>query len=678
MRKLRKKKSFFNFNLQNRKRESKDFQSIRSIILKNTISILTIAVLLISGCAMIINYVGTINLLNKNMTVTAQVAADDVSSKLAGYLNMISELAYDSTFDTDYVNAEDIICKNRLDSFVKRNGFISATYCDANGICSNGNNVSKEQYFINSKTDLKPEVADLIISKETGELSTVFTAPIVKDNLFKGMIIVVGDATILSDLVKQINIGKTGTGYIINKTGDVIAHNDINMVLEQHNGIELSKKDSSYKKIASIQQKMIRGEKGFEQYRSGGKSKIESYAPISNSNGWSIGVSASSSEFTQSIYATVLIILLIAIVILYFVNIAIRKMANIITSPISLCTERIKLLSSGDLATEVPVIATQEEGAILANEIGKTIVELGNVITDIKYCLKRMSEGNFDIEITREYSGDFAPIKIAILDIVKELNSTLRQIQSSSELVARNSNQVLEGAQLLTEGATDQALSVSEVNNTINNISMQIETNSKSAQDVTEMVKSARGVIEQGKIQMMEVVSYMHQINEASSKISDIIKEIEEIATQTNLLALNAAIEAARAGVAGRGFTVIAENVGQLASMSAQATKTTTELIGNTINLSNNGNKIADKATESLGKIIEATNKITECVNNITSDSMRQAEAMAKVSKEVEDISGIVEENAATAEESSAISEQLTNQMVNLNDLIMKFQLKEE
>ncbi|ROR27519.1 methyl-accepting chemotaxis protein [Mobilisporobacter senegalensis] len=663
--------------LKDKKNSRKDLKSIRTIIRKNTISILTIAILLISGCAIMANYFGTINLLEKNMTVTAQIAADDVSSKLEGYLNMISELAYDSTFDTDYVNAEDIICRNRLERFVKRNGFISATYCDANGLCSNGSDVSKEQYFIDSKTNLKPEVADLIISKETGELSTVFTAPIVKDDLFKGMIIVVGDATILSDLVKQINIGKTGSGYIINKNGDIIAHNDIEKVLEQHNPIELSKKNPSYKKIASIQQKMIRGEKGFEQYYSDGKRKIESYAPILNSNGWSIGVSASSFEFTQSIYLTVFIIILITLAILYLVNLAVRKMAGIITAPITLCTDRIKLLSGGDLTTEIPTITSQEEGAILAAQIAKTIEELHNVITDIKYCLKRMSEGNFDISITREYSGDFAPIKIAILDIVNELNNTLRQIQNSSESVAKNSNQVLEGAQFLSEGATGQAISVSKVNNTINNITLQIESNSKSAQNATEMVNNAREVIEQGKTQMMEVVQYMHQIDEASTKISYIIKEIEEIADQTNLLALNAAIEAARAGEAGKGFTVIAENVGQLAAKSAQATKTTTELISNTIYLSQNGNKIADNATESLGRIIEATSNITEYVNKITGDSMKQAQAMGKVSKEVEEISAIVEENAATAEESSAISEQLTDQMNHLNDLVMKFSLKE-
>lgn len=651
--------------------------SIRTIILKNTIVILTAAVLLISGCAVVANYIGTISLLKKNMMVTAQVAADDVSSQLQGYLNMISELAYDSAFDTDYINAEDIICRNRLDSFVKRNGFTSATYCDENGICSNGTDISKEQYFLDCKTNLKPEVADLIVTKETGELSTVFVAPIVKDNVFKGMIVVVGDAKILSDLVKQINIGKTGSSYIINKKGDVIAHTDINMVLEQHNAIQLAKKDSTYRKLASIQTKMIQGEKGFEQYRSEGKSKIESYAPILNSNGWSIGVSASSFEFTQSIYITMLIILVITIAILYFVNLAIRKMTTIITTPITLCTDRIKLLSAGDLTTEVPVITSQEEGSVLANEIGKTIKELHAVIADIQYYLKQMSEGNFDIDIIGTYSGDFAPIKAAILDIVKELNRTLKQIQNSSDLVAQNSNQVLEGAQFLAEGANGQALSVSEVNNTINHITLQIESNALGAKKATEMVDNAKEIIEQGKAQMMEVVEHMHFIHEASSKIGDIIKEIEEIAEQTNLLALNAAIEAARAGEAGKGFNVIAENVRQLATKSAQATKTTTELIGNTMSLTQNGNAIADHATESLERMIDAANNITQYVNQITTDSLKQSEAMAKASKEVEEISSIVEENAATAQESSAISEQLTNQMNHLNDLVMKFRLME-
>lgn len=653
-------------------------KSIRTIISKYTMTILAVAILLVGGVSLIANYMGTFSLLNKNMTKTAQVAAEDVSSKLTGYLNLVTELAYDKSFDTNYVNADDIISMNRIESFVKRNGFISATYSDADGVCSDGTDVSAQQYFIDCKKGLEPKIADLVISKETGKLTTVMVAPIVNGTQFKGMIIVVADANMLSDIVKQINIGETGSSYIINKEGDVIAHNNFQMVMDQHNAIELSKKDASYKKIASIEQKMIKGKQGFEKYNLDGDSKILAYAPITGTNGWSIGVTASSSEFMGSIYQTVIIMLVMIVIIMFVMNLIIRNMANIIATPIGLCTDRIKQLALGDLTTEVPVISTQEEGSVLAKEIGETIAELHNVISDIRYCLKEMSEGNFDIDITREYKGDLAPIKVAILDIVIELNSTLQQIQNSSAQVTQNSEQVYEGAQALADGSNNQANSVGEVNATISNITKQIETNSESAQNAAEMVNRAKKIVEQGKDQMMEVVQYMHHINEESNKISNIIKEIEEIADQTNLLSLNAAIEAARAGEAGKGFTVIAENVGNLATKSAEATKSTTELIGNTIQLAEHGNKIADNAKESLERIIDATNDITKYVDKISDDSVAQAEAMSKASKGVEDISEVVEENAATAEESSAISQELTAQMNHLNELVMRFRLRSD
>ena len=105
--------------------------------------------------------------------------------------------------------------------------------------------------------------------------------------------------------------------------------------------------------------------------------------------------------------------------------------------------------------------------------------------------------------------------------------------------------------------------------------------------------------------EMKGLTDAMQRINETSKQISDIIGEIEDIASQTNLLSLNAAIEAARAGEAGRGFAVVAEQIRKLADDSAQSAVHTRELIETSLQEIEKGNQITDKTAEALQKVVE-------------------------------------------------------------------------
>ena len=170
----------------------------------------------------------------------------------------------------------------------------------------------------------------------------------------------------------------------------------------------------------------------------------------------------------------------------------------------------------------------------------------------------------------------------------------------------------------------------------------------------------------------------MDKINETSKNISNIIIEIEDIASQTNLLSLNAAIEAARAGEAGRGFAVVADQIRNLADQSAKSAVSTKQLIEESINKVEVGNQAAVKTSETLMNVVKLMQTIAESSRDISEMVTKESESIEQADQGIIRISEVVQSNSATAQETSATSEELSAQAISMDEIVSKFVLKEQ
>lgn len=559
--------------------------------------------------------------------------------------------------------------------------YINQCDCQAISLVDDKGNVYSKDQKLNGTNIAQKEYFKRAISGETvigttevgsgGENATMpVCAPVPGSNW---AVLLTYDGNVLSSVIQNITVGKTGNLFALDQSGAFIASKNADLVHSRQNLIEDAKTDSSKKTSAAVYSKMVSGETGVKNYVYLGKERICAYSPISGTDGWSLGVVAPLKEMISSISSTVVFMVISSVLMLAFGIIAAILLARNIANPVAEITERMERLAEGDLSSEVPISKSQDEIGILTDSFAEAAGMMKKYILDISWALTEISKGNFAISLEREFKGDFKQIKEAVLIITDSLSRTMEQIKDAADQVAGGSEQVSAGAQALSQGATEQASSIEELAATINDISEKINNNADNAVQASERADRVGSEASESNRRMQDMLKAMGDISNSSNEIGKIIKTIEDIAFQTNILALNAAVEAARAGAAGKGFAVVADEVRRLASQSASASKNTSVLIENSLKAVENGTQIADETAQALSMVVEGVKEVTAKIDNISQASNDEAQAVSQVTIGMDQISSVVQTNSATAEESAAASEELSGQSQLLKELLKQF-----
>ena len=373
------------------------------------------------------------------------------------------------------------------------------------------------------------------------------------------------------------------------------------------------------------------------------------------------------------------IVMIIIIVIIIMGLILITKVVQAIIESISNPVEEIKAaaleMAKGNYDLEIEYTSEDEIG-VLADCMREMILFTKDNISNITEVLNKFAEGNFDVEIEDNYIGEFIEIKESLEKIVDSINNTFYDIKIVTEQVKDGSEQVASTAQIISEGAINQAGIIQELMAAIGQINEKVKVSTEQANSTNVLTRELGNQIELNNEKMNEMVTAMNKIEESSINIKSIINTIYSISEQTNLLALNAAIEAARAGESGKGFAVVADEIRKLAEESSVAVKNTEILIEDSRSNVNNGKNIADEASEALNAVVGKAKEAVEVIGTIAKLTEQGAMSISEVYEGIDQIAEVVESNTAISEESAAASEELSSQSESLQNMIDKFKLR--
>ncbi|WP_259974692.1 HAMP domain-containing methyl-accepting chemotaxis protein [Leisingera aquaemixtae] len=368
-----------------------------------------------------------------------------------------------------------------------------------------------------------------------------------------------------------------------------------------------------------------------------------------------------------------------------------RKMTLNVVRPVGRLRAALREVAEGEFGIKVADRMRQDDFGDIASAIDKVSArvisaldeqnalrqESEQVIERLRKGLKRLSNGDLSDRIAEPFTADYDPLRVHYNETVDRLNELMSEVVQAGVRIQRQSGEIQTASEDLSSRTESQAATLEQTAAALEQMTASVNSSARNAQEVQEVVNSARRDVEHSGQVVEGAVSAMNAIETSSQQISQIIGVIDDIAFQTNLLALNAGVEAARAGEVGRGFAVVASEVRALAQRSSDAAMEIKTLISTSSAHVEDGVRKVDGAGKALTTVVSQVSNIAELVSGISSESAEQAQGLNEINIGVSQLDSVTQQNASMVEQSGSAIRSMNAETVGLNRLVGQFTLRE-
>ncbi|HJA78234.1 methyl-accepting chemotaxis protein [uncultured Desulfovibrio sp.] len=499
-------------------------------------------------------------------------------------------------------------------------------------------------------------------SRATGETTTIVSLPVIRDGEVLGVFYAgMDNITLSKNILGAVQLGEFGAAYIYNAQGEAIMHSDSSLI----GTIHMSEPHV---------QEMLRKKNGSLEYvNKDGFTKIVYFEEMPGVH-WVVCAELDKNEIMKPAHELLFHVCLLVLVLALAVGSIIFFTARGIVRPLAISSGLVAHVAKGEMELSPEERNAIEKAERRGDELSVMAAGIRDMVKSISDLLQESEHKTQEaLKATEEARAATARAEEAaqraenakregmhaaasqLEEVVGIITSASTQLSAQIDQSDRSAS---ESAQRLAEAAT----AMNEMNATVQEVArnaseasrMSAETRSKAEQGATVVQQAVDGI---EKVQEVAEVlrNDMQQLNEHARSISAIMGVISDIADQTNLLALNAAIEAARAGEAGRGFAVVADEVRKL----AEKTMASTSEVGSAINAIQHSTTKSmegvDKAVSQIGQATELSNQSGLALQEIVADAETTADEVRAI--------------AAASEQQSAASEEINQSIVQVNDM---------